>query len=108
MAGPLSTSANNGLATPRDFVQSGWDYFRTHGDELLLLSQQAIGQLGNYNLNPIVFDFTFDLTPDYATFVRPEAPVVTDLGTVDVDLPAVPAVEPVSIRDVGDAPAARF
>lgn len=94
-----------GLETPRDFVQSGWEWVQTKGGDFITLSQQAVGDLSAFRLTPIQFDATLDLNVDYGTFVRPVAPVVPDLGTVDVPLPTAPTITPVSVRELGDAPA---
>jgi hypothetical protein len=103
MPGLIGT--NSGLNTPRDFVQSGWDYFRLIGGQWITLSQQALGDITNFDITPIAFDATFDLTVDYGSFVRPVAPVVPDLGTIDVDLPAAPTNDVITIPDLGEAPA---
>lgn len=96
---------NGGLATPRDFVQSGWDYIRSKSGDLLDLAQLAVGDIANFQYEPIQFDFNVDLNPEYGTFVRPVAPVVPDLGDVDVTLPTQPTVSPITIPDLGTAPA---
>ncbi len=96
--------AEDGLNTPKDFVQSGWDQQRDWAGGYITMSKEAITDLTSLQIVPIQFDAQFDLTIDYGTFVRPVAPEVPELGTIDVTLPTVPTVTPVSIRDLGDAP----
>jgi hypothetical protein len=99
------STPNDGLSTPRDFVQSGWDYFRDLGGRWINLVQTALGDIDDYEIPTISFDANFDLTVDYGSFVRPVMPEVPDLDTIDVDLPALPEPEPVVLEDIGPAPA---
>lgn len=93
------------LNTPRDFVQSGWDYFRALSNEWILLSQQAIGDLTNLDIVPISFeDADFDLVVDYGSFVRPEKPLAPTIDEVAVVVPDAPTVTPIEFTDPGAPP----
>lgn len=105
MADEFSIVDPGGLQTPRDFVQSGWDYIRNHAGDLLDLAQLAVGDIANFQYEPISFDFNVDLNVDYGTFVRPVAPEVTDLGSIDVTMPTAPTITPITVPDLGEAPA---
>lgn len=93
------------LHTPRDFVQSGWDFFREMGGTWITYAQQAIGDLTNLDIVPITFDdASLDLNVDYGSFVRPVKPDAPELDEISTDVPTAPEVEDVEFRDAGDAP----
>lgn len=94
------------LNTPRDFVQSGWDYFRELAGEWIELSQAAIGDLTNLDIVPISFeDANFDLTVDYGSFVRPIKPDAPTLEDIDITIPNAPVLDPVEFEALPAAPA---
>lgn len=93
------------LDTPRDFVQSGWDYFRNLAGEWIELSQQTIGDLTNLDIVPISFDDAdFDLTVDYGSFVRPIKPDAPTIEAITTEIPDAPTVETIEFLDPGAAP----
>lgn len=100
-----TTGGSGGLNTPRDFVQSGWDYFRNLGGEWIELSQQALGDLTELQPLPMTFDVPVDLQIEYGTFVRPTAPSLPALPDVEVAMPTAPTLAAVTVRDIDDAPA---
>lgn len=96
---------SDNLVTPRDFVQSGWDYFRELGGTWIEYSQQAIGDLTNLDIVPIQFDDALlDLQVDYGSFVRPVKPDAPVLDEISDDVPSAPDVIDVDFRDAGEAP----
>ncbi len=97
--------AAEALNTPRDFVQSGWDYFRTLAGTWITLSQQAVGQLTNLDIVPISFDdAALDLTVDYGTFLRPVKPDAPTLGEISTDIPSAPTLAPIILPTLAVAP----
>lgn len=101
----MTTSAGGDLVTPRDFVQAGWDWFKTIGNSWVEEAKTELDNLGSFVIQPIVFDPSvtpLDIT--YAEFQAPVAPVVPDLGTIEVVIPPAPAVAPITVPALGDAP----
>lgn len=93
------------LNTPRDFVQSGWDYFRSLANDWIELSQQAIGDITNLDIVPIDFEDTaLDLNVEYGDFVRPIKPDAPEVDEIDVEVPTLPTLIPVEMVDPGVAP----
>ena len=100
-----STVGGN-LQTPRDFVQDGWDWFKTLGNEWVLESKQELNNLGSFVIQPITFDPSVTpLNITFSDFVAPPVPEVPDLGEIDVTIPDAPVATPVSVPALGDAPA---
>ena len=94
------------LETPRDFVQAGWDWFKTLGNEWVLESKQELQNLDSFVIQPITFDPSVTpLNITFSDFVAPPVPEVPDLGEIDVTIPTAPVTVPVTVPDLGDAPA---
>ena len=104
MATTYSTTGGN-LQTPRDFVQAGWDWFKSLGNEWVLESKQELDNLDSFVITPITFDPSVTpLDVTFSQFVAPPVPEVPDLGEIDVTIPDAPATVPVSVPALGDAP----
>jgi hypothetical protein len=92
------------LDTPRDFVQSGWDYQRDLGNTW---REYVISALDNFQYvvpQAISFEVPPDLTIDYGSFVRPVAPERPTFADVSVTLPVAPTLDDITIPDLAAVP----
>lgn len=95
----------NSLDTPRDFVQSGWDYQRNLGNEWRNYTLEALGNFQYITPTPINFEVPVDLQVEYGTFARPVAPTRPTLSPIDVTLPDAPDLDDVAVPELAAEPA---
>ncbi len=95
---------SNDLNSPRDFVQSGWDYFRAQNNEWVALSRQAIQELSEFTVSPLVFDIQIRDDIYTGDFVRPVLGLSNDVGTVSVVVPEMERFSRVGLRNLPDMP----
>lgn len=101
----FATTGKEALVTPRDFVQSGWDYQRALGSEWRNYALQQLARLNNVEITPMTFEVPVDLQVDFGTFTRPVAPTRPDLPSLTVSMPAAPTLDAIPDPIISDAPA---
>lgn len=100
----MSLIATGGLNTPRDFVQSGWDYQREIGNTWRTYTLEALNNFSYIQPQPISFEVPVDLQVDYGSFTRPLAPTRPDVADIEVTLPAAPALADVDVPALAPTP----
>lgn len=96
--------ASNALDTPRDFVESGWEYQRNLGNEWRSYTLEALGNFAYITPTPINFEVPVDLQVEYGTFARPIAPTRPTLADIDITLPTAPTLADVAVPALADEP----
>lgn len=99
---PFSNGSD--LNTPRDFVQSGWDYTRSMGQIWVNYTRDYLNDFEDIAIAPMSFETPVDLQIDYSTFVRPLAPTAPDDAIVEVAMPAVPVLDQVAVPTISAEP----
>lgn len=94
-----------GLNTPRDFVQAGWDYQKNLGSTWRNYTLEQLSRFNSIELTPITFDVPVDLQVDFGTFTRPDVPARPALPDTEVALPPAPPVADIPIPQIDAAPA---
>lgn len=103
MANLLATEER--LETPRDFVQSGWNYQRSLGNTWRDYALDQLARLNAITISPMTFETPVDLNLEFGTFTRPVSPTRPTLPSIDVDMPSAPALVDVTVPTIPDAPA---
>ena len=101
----LLSSGPESLVTPRDFVQSGWDYQRQLGDRWRDYAMTQLANLNAITITPMTFETPVDLQLEFGTFTRPTAPTRPTLPSVAVSMPAAPTLEAIPDPTIAEAPA---
>lgn len=96
--------ATGGLNTPRDFVQSGWDYQRDLGMTWRNYTLQALNNFSYIQPEKITFEVPVDLQVDYGTFARPDAPTRPDVADIRVTLPSAPSLPDIDVPALAPTP----
>lgn len=96
--------ATGGLNTPRDFVQSGWDYQRDLGMTWRNYTLQALNNFSYIQPQAISFEVPVDLQVDYGTFSRPQAPTRPDVADIAVTLPTAPTLPDIDVPALAPTP----
>ena len=87
-------------------VNSAWNYYRDLGNSWIEQASEAIGDLSDVQVTPLNFTVTYNPESFFPTFVRPDSPTAPTFGTISVDTPGVPTLNPITLQDLGDAPVA--
>lgn len=96
---------NPGPQDAYGLVNEAWDHYRNLGDNWIAQSRTAIANLDSIHVEPINFSVDYNVESWLPQFIRPLKPTTPTFGAVTFSPPALPTLDPVAMRDLGDAPA---
>lgn len=101
----MSTPSGNVFQDSTNLVFDGWNFYRDLGNSWVQQTQNAISDLDQVYVEPISISVDYNVGTFAPTFTRPPRPDDLDPSPVTPVTPDDPTLDPIVMRELGDAPA---